>query len=251
MAKIATVSPATEPAWRLQQDTVIALLDSVDWFASLTREEIDELARSAETVHWDLGAIVFEEGDRGDRCYILHSGTVKVLRRFPDGRRLTLAHLGPGSIFGELAIFNGERRSATVQAAEPSVAIALDADRVMAILRSDPEAAMSVTISLADRLRATNERLFEYSVSSASGRIVATLLSQVEARQQQGAGEKDVEVVGSTVDIARLAGAGRESATRVMHWLENEGIIAIKRGKTLVRDATGKVTVVPVTVKLG
>jgi CRP/FNR family transcriptional regulator len=232
------VSSAAEPTWKLQQDTVIALLDSVDWFASLTREEIEELAQSAETLHWDIGAIVFEEGDRGDRCYILHTGCVKVLRRFPDGRRLTLARLTAGSIFGELAIFNGERRSATVQAAEPSVAIALEADRVMAILRSDPEAAMQVTISLADRLRATNERLFEYSVSSSSGRIVATLLAQVEARQQQGAGETDIEVVGSTVDIARLAGAGRESATRVMHWLENEGLITIKRGKVVVHDPT-------------
>ena len=158
------------------------------------------------------------------------------MRRFPDGRRITLARLGPGSIFGELALFNGERRSATVQASDPSIAIALGADTIMSILRTDAEAALSVAISLADRLRATNERLFESSVNSVSGRVVATLLSQVEARQQQGAGDRDVEVVGSAVDIARLAGAGRESATRVMHWLENEGIITMKRGKTIVHD---------------
>ncbi len=223
-------------SWTLQHDTVVALLDSADWFASLTRDEIEELAHSAKTVHWDLGEIVFEEGDPGDRCYIIHTGSVKVLRRFPDGRRLTLARLGPGSIFGELAIFNSERRSATIQAAEPTVAIALEHERVMAILRSDPEAALSVVVSLADRLRATNQRLFETSVSSASGRVIATLLSQVEARQQQGAGDHDVEVVGSVVDIARLAGAQRESAARVMYWLENEGLITIKRGRVIVHD---------------
>jgi CRP/FNR family transcriptional regulator len=123
-----------------------------------------------------------------------------------------------------------------VQATEPAVAISLAADKVMTILRSDAEAALSVAISLADRLRATNERLFESSVSSVSGRVVATLLSQVEARQQQGAGDREVEVVGSAVDIARLAGAGRESAQRVLTWLENEGIITMKRGKVLVHD---------------
>jgi CRP/FNR family transcriptional regulator, cyclic AMP receptor protein len=230
------VEPAVEPGWKLQRDTVVALLDSVDWFASLTREELDELASHAETLHWELGEVVFEEGDRGDRCYIVHAGSVKVLRRFPDGRRITLARLGPGSIFGELALFNGERRSASVQASEPAVGVALGAERVMAILRSDPEAALGVAVSLADRLRATNDRLFESSVSSVSGRVVATLLSQVEASQKQGAGDHDVEVVGSAVDIARLAGADRESSTRVLHWLENEGIIALKRGKTLVHD---------------
>jgi CRP/FNR family transcriptional regulator, cyclic AMP receptor protein len=222
--------------WTLQHETVVALLDSVDWFSSLTKDEIEELAQSAKTVHWDLGEIVFEEGDRGEECFIIHTGSVKVLRRFPDGRRLTLARLGAGNVFGELAIFNGERRSATIQAAEPSVAIALDQQRVMSILRSDPEAGVSVIISLADRLRATNQRLFESSVSSVSGRVIATLLSQVEARQQQGAGDKDVEVVGSVVDIARLAGAQRESCARVMYWLENEGLITIKRGRVVVHD---------------
>jgi CRP/FNR family transcriptional regulator, cyclic AMP receptor protein len=230
--------------WTLQHDTVVALLDSVDWFSSLAKDEIEELAKSAKTVHWDLGDIVFEEGDRGDCCYIIHTGSVKVLRRFPDGRRLTLARLSAGNIFGELALFNGERRSATIQAAEPSVAIALGQDRVMAILRSDPEAALSVVTSLADRLRATNQRLFESSVSSSSGRIIATLLGQVEARQQSGAatGDKDVEVVGSIIDIARLAGAQRESASRVMYWLENEGLISIKRGRVIIHDVAALTT---------
>lgn len=227
---------AEEPVWSLEHDTVVSLLDTADWFASLTAEEVDDLARRAHTVHWDIGEVVFEEGDLGDRCFIIHSGRVKVLRRFPDGRRITLARLGPGEIFGELAIFSGERRSATIQAIQPTVAISLGQEEIMSILRSDAEAALAVAVSLADRLRATNERLFEASVSSVSGRIVATLLSQVEARQEQGAGDTDVEIVGGLVDIARLAGANRESAARVLHWLENEGIIRLKRGRTLVHD---------------
>lgn len=220
----------------LEHKAIVTLLDSVDWFGSLTNDELEELARKAQTVSWEQNEIVFEEGERGDSCYVLHSGEMKVLRRFPDGRRITLARLGPKSIFGELALFNGERRSATIQACAPSIAVELEARTVMTILRSDAEAALSVAISLADRLRATNDRLFESSVSSVSGRVIATLLSAVEARQQQGAGDHDVEISGSVLDIARLAGADRESATRVMHWLENEGIIAIKRGRTLVRD---------------
>jgi CRP/FNR family cyclic AMP-dependent transcriptional regulator len=229
------VTQATQPQ-TLEHQAVVELLDSVDWFASLTNEELEDLARKAQTVSWDKDEIVFEEGERGDRCYIVHSGEVKVLRSFPDGRLITLARMGPRSIFGELALFNGERRSATVMASEPSVGVALEGRTVMAILRNDPEAALSVAVSLADRLRATNERLFEASLASVSGRVVATLLSAVEARQRQGAGERDVEIVGSIVDIARLAGVDREGATRVMLWLENEGIIGIRRGKTLVRD---------------
>jgi CRP-like cAMP-binding protein len=221
---------------RLQNDTVVALLAGHEWFASLTEEELAGLAEQAETVNWDAGTIVFEEGERGDDCYVLHSGSVKVLRRFPDGRRITLARLGPGSVVGELALFDGERRSATVEAVEPTLAVALAGKDVMSILRRDPEAAISVAIGLADRLRAANERIFEHALATVAGRVAATLLGQVEARQAQGAGERDVEVIGSPIDVARLAGAPRESATRVMHWLENEGVISMKRGKTIVHD---------------
>jgi CRP-like cAMP-binding protein len=221
---------------RLQTDTVVALLAGHEWFASLTDDELGGLADKAETVYWESGEVVFEEGERGDDCYVLHSGAVKILRRFPDGRRITLARLGPGSVVGELALFNGERRSATVEALEPTLAVCLRGDEVMSILKSDPQAAMSVAVGLADRLRAANERMFEHALATVTGRVAATLLGQVEARQSQGAGDRNVEVVGSPVDIARLAGAPREQATRVMHWLENEGVISMKRGKTIVHD---------------
>jgi CRP/FNR family transcriptional regulator, cyclic AMP receptor protein len=220
----------------LQQETIVSLLQGVDWFASLTSDEIAGLARDAVTVQLEEGDTVFEEGDRGDRCFVIQSGAVKVLRRFPDGRRVTLARLGPGSVFGELALMGGERRSATVQAAEPTTVVGLGSDEVMALLRNDPEAALGVALTLADRLRAANERLFEYALATVSGRVAATLLAQVEARQAQGAGERDVEVVGTATDLARLAGAARDSATRVLHWLENEGVLTLKRGKTIVHD---------------
>ncbi|MGZ5313908.1 MAG: cyclic nucleotide-binding domain-containing protein, partial [Solirubrobacterales bacterium] len=129
-------------ATHLQQETVVSLLTAHEWFSSLTAGELDDLAGSSETVAWDEGTVVFEEGDRGDECYVLHSGSVKVVRRFPDGRRIHLARLGPGSVVGELALFNGERRSATIEAAEPTIAIALAGDHVMSILRRDAEAAL-------------------------------------------------------------------------------------------------------------
>jgi CRP/FNR family transcriptional regulator, cyclic AMP receptor protein len=224
---------------RLQSDTVITLLAGHEWFASLTDAELTDLADKADTVFWEAGTVVFEEGERGDACYVLHSGAVKVVRRFPDGRRITLARLGPGSVVGELALFNGEQRSATVETVEPTLAVALAGRDVMSILKTDPEAAISVAVGLADRLRAANERMFEHALATVTGRVAATLLGQVEARQAQGAGDRDIEVVGSAVDVARLAGAPREQATRVMHWLENEGVISMKRGKTIVHDPAG------------
>lgn len=202
----------------------------------MSDEKLEALASNADTARWEQGDTVFEEGDVGSCCYVLHSGEVKVVRRLSDGRRITLARMGSGSVFGELALFNGERRSASVVALEVTSAVVLAADDVMSVLRTDPDAMLMVAIGLANRLRATNERLLDYALSTVTGRVVATLLSQVEARQAQGAGDHDVEVVGSATDIARLAGSSRESVARVMHWLENEGVISQKRGKTVVHS---------------
>lgn len=211
-------------------------MGTLDWFSSLTDEKLEALASNADALRWEAGDTIFEEGELGNSCYVLHSGEVKVVRGLSDGRRITLARLGAGSVFGELALFNGERRSATVVALELTSAVVLAAEDVMAVLRTDPEATLRVAIGLADRLRATNERLLDYALATVSGRVVATLLAQVEARQAQGAGDRDVEVVGSATDIARLAGSPRESVVRVMHWLENEGVISMKRGKTVVHS---------------
>jgi CRP/FNR family cyclic AMP-dependent transcriptional regulator len=220
----------------LPKETVIERLGTLDWFSSLTDEKLEALASKADTVRWEADEAVFEEGDLGSCCYVLHSGAVKVMRRLPDGRRITLSRMGPGSVFGELALFNGERRSASVVALELTSAVALAAEDVMEVLRTDAEATLRAAIGLADRLRATNERLLEFALATTSGRVVATLLAQVEARQAQGAGDRDVEVVGTATDIARLAGSPRESVVRVMHWLENEGVISMKRGKTIVHN---------------
>ena len=220
----------------MQQETIVSLLEGVDWFASLTREDLDALAASAITVRLEPGEIVFEEGDVGDRCFVIQSGAVKVLRRLSDGRRITLARLGPGAIFGELALFEGDRRSATVQSAEETVVVGLGAADLTRFLRADPEASFGMATMLANRLRASNERLLEHALATTAGRVAATLLSQVEARQAQGAGDRDVEVVGTKTDIARLSGADRDSAARVLYWLENEGVISLGRGRTVVHD---------------
>ena len=220
----------------MQQETILSLLEGVDWFASLTREDLDALAAGAITVRLEPGETVFEEGDVGDRCFVIQAGAVKVLRRLADGQRVTLARLGPGAVFGELALFEGDRRSATVQAAEETIVVGLGSDQVSEALRRDPEASFGMAVMLANRLRASNERLLEHALSSVSGRVAATLLAQVEARQAQGAGDRDIEVVGTKTDVARLAGADRDSAARVLYWLENEGIISLKRGRIVVHN---------------
>src|SRR5918912_2384738 len=101
------------------------LLGRVSLFRDLSERDLAELAQVAVPRRWLAGATIFREGDPGDTCYVIRSGSVRVTRRHSDGRQIALAELHEGDIFGELAMFGGEERSATVEAAEPTEAVAL------------------------------------------------------------------------------------------------------------------------------
>jgi CRP/FNR family cyclic AMP-dependent transcriptional regulator len=224
------------PALSLPHATIVDLLDGLDLFTSLSDEEVDSLARKVDTVTWEAGTLVFSEGDPGDSCYVIHSGQVKLVRRLADGQPIALAQVGQGGIVGELALFAGGRRSATMQAIEQTEAVAISREDLMGILRGNADAAVSMAVHVAGLLQKAEDRLFATSTSTVNGRILAALLAQVEARQARHPGEGDVELVGSPTDLARLAGAPKDAATRLLHWLENEGVISLKRGRIIVRS---------------
>jgi CRP/FNR family transcriptional regulator, cyclic AMP receptor protein len=224
------------PALSLSHDTIVGLLDELDLFESLSDGEIDSLARKVDTITWEPGTTIFEEGDRGDSCYVVHSGSVKVIRRLVDGQPIALAQVGHGAVVGELALFASDRRSATLQAVEQTTAIAISRADLMAILRGNAEAAISMAVHVAGLLQKAEDRRFASATSTVNGRILATLLAQVEARQALHPGDGDIELVGSPTDLARLAGAPKDAAVRVLHWLENEGAISLKRGRIVVRS---------------
>src|SRR4051794_13526769 len=102
-----------------REDTA-ELLGRVALFRDLVPADLEQLAQVAVPRSYEPGEAVFREGDPGDTCYVVRSGSVRVTRRHSDGRVITLAELRPGSIFGELAMFGGETRSATVEALQPT-----------------------------------------------------------------------------------------------------------------------------------
>jgi len=220
----------------LPHETVVALLGKLELFEALDNDEIDALARKVDTLSWDAGTVVFEEGDLGDACYVLYTGRAKVTRRLVDGQPIALAQLGHGDMVGELALFASERRAATLQAVEPTTAVSISRDDLMAILHANANAAISMAVHVAKLLQRATDRQFASATSTVNGRLLATLLAGVEARQRHNSDEEDVELVGSTSDLARIAGTQKDDAARVLHWLENEGVLRVKRGRIIVHS---------------
>jgi CRP/FNR family transcriptional regulator, cyclic AMP receptor protein len=212
------------------------LLARLEVFSALEDRELKEVAQLAVPRSYERGEVIFREGDTGDTCYVIRSGSVSVMREHQDGRVIALAELRAGAMFGELSMFGGETRSATVETLEPTRAVALLAADFQRLLRSHPEIAVKMLHALADRLREANERLLQQSFQTVAGRVASALLAQVIARQAEGAGDSEVLVKATQAEIANLAGTSRESASRFLATLERASVVALGRGKVTVHD---------------
>ncbi len=236
----------------LSSSEVLELLARVPVFATLEPEDLGHISQLAVPRNFDAGQVVFREGDASDTCYVVRSGHARAVREHGDGRTITLARFGPGDIFGELAMFEDERRSATVEAIEPTSVVAVLGPDMRRLMSEHPQIATRLVIALGRRLRETNERLSRQSfqtvqsrVAVALGQLVAQGLS--ERADQDGATESpsaDVDpdhdegvlVTVTQADLAQLAGSSRESASRFLAVLERAGVISQGRGRLVVHD---------------
>ena len=107
-------------------------------FADLEEAELERFSHVAVPRSFPAGTRVFHEGDRSDACYIVREGSFRVTREHSDGRAITLATLGPGEVFGELAMLDGDTRSASAEALSDGELLALPAVDVRAPARPPP-----------------------------------------------------------------------------------------------------------------
>ena len=217
-------------------DETARLLARTEVFADLEARELEAVAQVAVPRRWDRGQVIFREGDSGDTCYLLRSGAVVLTREHQDGRMVALAELRAGSLFGELAMFRGETRSATAEAVEPATAVALLAADVQRLIRRNPDLALKLLAGLAERVSRTNERLLQQSFQTVAGRVAGALLAQTISRQAEGAPDADVLIRATQAEIANLAGTSRESASRFLATLERAEVVTLGRGKVTVHD---------------
>jgi CRP/FNR family transcriptional regulator, cyclic AMP receptor protein len=224
---------ATMPA---SADETAALLGRVPVFEELADDDLRRVAEVTVPRRFEPGEVVFREGDPSDTCYVVDSGHARAIREHPDGRQITLATFGPGDIFGELAMFDDERRSATVEASDQLEVLGILGGDMRRLLRRHPDMAVKLLISLGRRLRAANERLARQSFQTVQSRVAAVLAQLVEQAQSEGAPPRDIPIVATQADLAKLAGSSRESASRFLAVLERAGVISQGRGRLTVHD---------------
>ena len=205
-------------------------------FSTLEQADLQRIAEVAVPRTFEAGQAVFREGDESDTCYVVREGHARAIRTHGDGRTITLATFGPGDIFGELAMFEDERRSATVEAIEQMSVVGVLGPDMRRLMGEHPGIAMRLVVALGRRLRETNERLSRQSFQTVQSRVAVVLADLVKAAVEDGRPGQDVLVTATQSDLAQLAGSSRESASRFLAVLERAGVISQGRGRLVVHD---------------
>ena len=205
-----------------------AMFRKVALFANLDPVQLQALSKAAGVRHFKAGETILRESEPGDQFFVIARGEVKVFVDSPDGREVVLTHLQAGEFFGEMALFDGETRSASVTALADSELVVLSRDDFLAALAADFALTRRILQILSARLRRSNEVIESLALQDVGGRLARYLVRLADASGQQPVDGYYAVHRPTHQEIANSIGATRETVTRMLKQFEDRKLIRIK-----------------------
>ena len=207
-------------------------LSSVNIFSDLSEDELISVKDVCTTRKYPKNSMIILEEEMGDVVFIVMTGTVKITRVNDEGKEVILAMLGSGEVFGEMAILDGESRSANALSQENCEVVTINREDFLSIIKTNNKVAISLMTEFAIRLRKSDQQIEALSLDDAEHRIGVSILNLAEEMGVIRQGAVTVENLPYQQDIANMAGTSRETVSRVMKTFEERGLIT-KAGHTL------------------
>lgn len=181
------------------------------------------------------GQVLFTEGDRAERVFLIEQGWVMLSCSAPGGREIVLGLRGPGSVIGELSALDGEPRSATALAVE-DVAAVVAPGAVLTRALKDVETAEELIRLLAGRLRDADRKRLEFAALDTLGRVAWRVLELGEQFGRTTGDGVAIELPLSQEQLASWCGASRESTVKALASLRSLGTVSTGRRSIVIRD---------------
>lgn len=211
------------------------LLRSSALFSHLGDKEADAILAEARVVNYPEGAHIFAKGDPGNSMMAVLKGRVVISNPSLDGRQLVVTIFREGDVFGEIALLDGNERSADASAATDCELLVVPRRSLLALLERRPELCIELLVVLCERLRRTNEQVEDFAFLDLEARIAKTLLRL--ARDEKG--QSSASRLGLKISqraLGELVGGSRESVNKHLQDMKRSGIIDIEKGAILIRD---------------
>jgi CRP-like cAMP-binding protein len=211
----------------------LGYLQMVDIFRDLTEAEIEEIDRATTMSSCRRGKILYMPEDTSEVLFLLRKGRIQLYRISPDGKKLVIATVGPGAIFGEMALIGQGMYNTFAEAIEECVFLVMSRNDVERLLLTKPRVALRIFEVLSQRLKEAEARLEEIAFKGIPARLASLLLQLADE-----AGSDTIE--GFThQDLGEQIGTYRETTTQTLNTFKAEGLIAIGRKRITILDREG------------
>src|ERR1700736_932532 len=199
-------------------------------FSDLGADELQRISGLCHTEQLGVGEMLFQKGDPGDALFGVRRGQIRIETGASDGSRLTLNFLGPGDLFGEVEVLDGQSRTADATAGEPTELFVLRRDDFLSHLEREPKVAIKIIQLLCQRIRWQSERMEESMLQPLPVRLARRLCAL--------ASDYGSEVHISQEQLGIFVGAARESVNRQLQQWRKDGMLDLQRGRILLQNMT-------------
>ena len=211
------------------------LLAEVPMFEKLARGDVEYLSGRLQQRRYARDEVIFHRGDVGTALFLVRKGEVGIRLSSAEGQEVILTVLSRGESFGELALLDGQPRSADAVAREETQLLILHREDFQRCLAERPAVATNLLAVLAGMLRRVTQQMHDVAFLDARARLARVLLSQAET-QGQPVPEGVLLPRCTQVDLAKQCGMTRESVNRWLRFYAQEGVLTYHRGTVVLRD---------------
>lgn len=212
------------------------ILKQIPLFSELNDQDLDRIIYLASRQKYHKDNMILIEEEIGSTMFIILSGRVKISRISDDGREVILSILSDGDFFGEMSLLDGHTRSANVTATEGSELLVIRREQFLQMLKDFPQIAINLLKELAQRIRKSDEHIKSLSLQDATGRVATTLLRIAEDSGMFRKGQVEISELPLQQDLANMAGTSRETISRVIKSLTEDGYLKKQSGKIIILD---------------
>jgi CRP-like cAMP-binding protein len=216
-----------------RQTDKIGYLQMVDIFQDLTEIEMEEIVRATTITTTRRGKILYMPEDTSEVLFLLKEGRVQLYRISPDGKKLVIAAVGPGTIFGEMALIGQGMHNTFAEAIEDCVLWVMSREDVERMLVTKPKVALRIFENLGNRLKEAEARFEEIAFKGIPARLASLLL---QLSDESG---KDTITGMTHQDLGEQIGTYRETTTQTLNAFKADGLIDIGRKRITILDREG------------
>ena len=204
---------------------IFGLLSRAPLFGTFAPDVLAACAEKFREVRFAKDEMLFARGDPGTHLYIVGEGQIRLAIATSEGRELSFQIVGPGDLFGEIALLDGQSRSAGATALAATTAFSLDRNAFNRLRVAHPAISDAVISYLSRRLREVSDKLETLALYPLENRLARFLLTALQGRPDPAGRRTPLELRYSQGELAMLLGASRPKLNAALGALERAGAI--------------------------